>query len=100
MRELGLARWPDGYNVLVVVQRAISMRTKTGSFPAGIAPLTLLVFFAAGAASAQAPSFPACDSSQTLSQYKVCEVVIPQSTYVDPDGDFKAYTMPDVKAVF
>src|ERR1051325_3086440 len=87
------------------------MLTGTRRFPAGIVSLVLLLLVAAHTASAQIALFPKCENpagSPPLGQYNICEVVIPQSTYVpttNPACDIecakeRAYTEPDVKAVF
>jgi len=88
------------------------MSTRSGLLPAGIAWLVFLLFVGTRIASAQIPLFPACDTPPPglppLVQYNICEIVIQQTTYVTtttPPCDLecakeRAYTEPDVKAVF
>lgn len=75
------------------------MQTRLRSVLAGIALLASLLLISAHAASAQTLSFPACETSgtQSLPQYTICEIVLPQGAYND---ESLAYTEPDVKAVF
>lgn len=69
------------------------------SLMARIAPLALLMLMSVHGVSAQAPTFNQCQTTgtQTLPQYSICEIVLPQTTYT---ADFDAYTKPDVKGVF
>lgn len=85
------------------------MTARTRSFSLGIA-LLFLLSVRAQVTAAPAPSFPRCEppaaGSPPLTQYDICEVEILQTTYVPtPQCDAectreRAYTEPDVKAVF
>ncbi len=59
----------------------------------------LLLLISAHRVSAQAPTFPPCETVgvQSLPKYSICEIVLPQNFYT---AEFDAYTKPDVKAVF